>query len=176
MNRRAPLTLLEIMIALSLAAIILSTLLYSYKQYSLHYVNLTKCKEELLLKTKLQLRLSQVFSKIANHSHFYLEKGKLFFHFDYGIDPRPDFCGKLQGLLYVDAKQRLPLISWSEKEEPRREVLFEKVSNLKFFFFDQKEKKWVGEWSKDKGIPPLFKILVNGENFSFFLSPTPQKL
>ncbi len=162
---KRPFTLIEVMIGLSLSAILLAFLFQFYTTLSKSHLELAKNKEEVLSAQRVQLRLNQVFGAVSQP--FYMEKGALIFNFDNGIDPNPNFCGPVTGMLYLDEKQQLSLITWSHLKEPRKEVLVPNVRTYSLSFFDQLDKKtWVTQWKKD--VPVMTKLLVNDKTFIFF--------
>ncbi|HEY5259915.1 MAG TPA: DUF1494 domain-containing protein [Rhabdochlamydiaceae bacterium] len=162
---KSPFTLIEVMIGLSLSAIVLAFLFQFYTTLSRSHLELAKSKEEVLSAQRVQLRLNQVFGAVSEP--FYLEKGALVFDFDNGIDPNPHFCGPVTGMLYLDEKKQLSLVTWSHLKEPRREVLVPTVSTYELSFFDQIDKKaWVSQWKKE--VPAMTKLVVNDHTFVFF--------
>ncbi len=162
---KRPFTLIEVMIGLSLSAIVLAFLFQFYTTLSRSHLELAKSKEEVLSAQRVQLRLNQVFGAVSDP--FYVEKGALILNFDNGIDPDQNFCGPVTGMLYVDEKQQLSLVTWSHLKEARKEVLVPNVSTYALKFFDQIDKKtWVSQWKKD--VPVMTKLVVNDKTFVFF--------
>src|SRR5438876_491031 len=101
MRKKKALTLLEVMIALSLSAIVLTTLLSVYKEISLNQVKLERRKETVLNHKMVQQRLIRLFSAIrgkegTKESPLYTsdfiesEGAALFIEFDNGLDLDPD--------------------------------------------------------------------------------------
>lgn len=158
-------TLIEVMIGLSLSAVLLAFLFQFYTTLSKSHLELAKSKEEVLSAQRVQLRLDQVFGAVSQS--FYTEKGALIFNFDNGIDPDPHFCGPVTGMLYLDEKEQLSLVTWSHLKEPRKEILVPKVTSYRLSFFDQIDKKtWVSQWKKE--VPVMTKLVVNEKTFLFF--------
>ncbi len=179
--RKRSLTLLEVVIALGLAAILLTTLFGFYRQLFLARANIQKNKETVLQRVWVQQRLAQVFEKAeaeieedkglvfytAEHPH--ATGPALHFYYDHGMDPDPDYCGTLKAMLYLTPQKELML----QVGPARKEVLLQGASQLQFAFFDPKEKIWQTGWGeKNEVLPPMVKLTIKTEKedpFVFFL-------
>lgn len=175
--QRRPFTLLEVLIAMGLAAVLLTALLGAYQ-----YVNMTsyaqqKAQKEAFQKRLLQERLSTILTsalsptqvKKEDFAFFTLDNG-LAFVYDRGVDVDPFFANDVLARLYVhDDKLMLamwPLKSrWKEGGSPpmKQEVLMEGVSHIEFRFWmppdvtkgpidttdaaSRKEEHWVTGWN-----------------------------
>ncbi len=185
-KRKQPLTLLEIVIALFLTGIILTTLLVFFKDYSLTNIKLKTVKEHVLARQTCYLRLNNLFSSMQTPkngtSGFYTDtynesaKEALFFTFNNGADLDPDFCNTLKGVLYLTKGGALHLIIQGEGGKTRKEVLFQNLSQFTLQFFDEEEKNWSPSWPRSKEKPPLMLKIELPEKkekeplvFSFFL-------
>ncbi len=165
-HKKRPFTLIELMIGLALSAILLGFLFHFYTTLSTAHIDLAKNKEGVLSKQRVQLRLNQVLSLASEP--FYVKEGALIFKYDNGIDPHPQFCGPLTGMLYVNEKKQLSLVTWSKEKEPRKEVLFPNVSSYAMSFFDPIEKKtWTSHW--EKKLPAMTKLAINDFTLLFFM-------
>lgn len=162
-RRQAYMTMLEVLIAISLLAVLLSALLGFYQQIEKFQQKITQQKQENFRYFYLQYRLGQVLPKILNNfpldkdtkSHklkkFYLyssnrgnaiKNNSLVFVFDNGIDGNPLFSNRDIGRLYIDKDSNLCLSVWpapievdSSNPPMRQEILLDKVSSLSFEFY-----------------------------------------
>jgi type II secretory pathway component PulJ len=194
-RRGRPLTLLEVMVALTLTTILLSALFGTYRHLASAGSSLHVSKGHFFQRQLVDLRLRALFSEIQNSSSLYTtshlqSKGDaLVFQFDNGVDPHPDFCHLVKGMLYLDSKKNeLSLLTWpsSEKEtsllnpsSARKEVLCSAATSFTFQFFDSKEEEWCGSWKKEKKeLPSMIKLEIGDdlsakEEFVYFLSLSP---
>ncbi len=164
--KQQTLTLLEVMIALSLAAILLSALMTCYYQMSKKRIVAQELKKNNLSVELMRQRLVHLFAKArsAEKPSFYTEAHpqavgpSLIFTFDNGVDRRLEFCNDVIGMLYQNANGELCLASWGTYGEARYEILLERTEGLSFSFFDAKKKEWRHEWKKEDCFPPFFKI------------------
>lgn len=114
---RRPLTLLEVLGALFLAGILLSTVLHFFKEYSFTQAKLKLVKETVLERSYLQLRLNQVLSTTENEASIdtyeQSTSNALFF----------DLPEESKGIVYLNKKNALIL-----KIKEEEEVLLENIS------------------------------------------------
>ncbi|MBS0652294.1 MAG: DUF1494 domain-containing protein [Verrucomicrobia bacterium] len=165
-EKRYSLTLLEVMIALSLAAILLSALMTCYYQISKKRITAQELKKSSLSVELMRQRLVHLFAKTAaaEKASFYTGTHAqaigpcLIFLFDNGVDRSPEFCGDVMGMLYQNASRELCLASWGDHGGARNEVLLENTDGLSFSFFDAKKKEWRAEWKNTDPFPPFFKM------------------
>jgi len=187
LRRKRSISLLEVIIAFGLTALVVSFLFGFYRQLLKSQQPLEKDRQEAHSSIIVQLRLAKLFSEInadqllkGNLPFFTDEiegsKALILYH-DNGIDKEPGFCGSIPSALYIQGGQ-LCLMSWSIDEEGRKEVFFEGINNLKFYFFSKSKKKWVEKWpeplEKDP-FPSMVKIILEEKSkknlvFSFFLN------
>lgn len=169
-------TLLEVLIALGITMILLSTLLGAYFQAAKITAQAYMQTAEMDREKTVHRRLENIFRHLikpdqVNHffytsegtSAFYLPGSPtLLFSYDNGVLLRPSLSGPVLGKLCIDPKGNLTLLTWPEREswsEERpsvvhREVLLENVSAMRFQFFaaaSEKEGQRVTEagWRKD---------------------------
>lgn len=161
--RKNPVLLLELVISLALFGAMIGFLFSSYREFSITKTTLSKEKELILNRQKLQLRLSQIFSHLNTLK---MEGSDCLLTYDNGIDIEPDFRGPLEALLLID-KGRLALVTWSKKGQGRKEILFESARSFKFDFFDPKTGNWTPLYPEQK--PVMMKIFVDGTPYPFFL-------
>jgi type II secretory pathway component PulJ len=158
MKKRHPLTLLEVVIAMGLTAVLLGALFRFYYQVSRVNLEAHQMRQKIFSLTLMQEKLRTIFAGLPKGEErvsFYTEEMEnpsqmaLFFTYDNGIDPDPAFCDQVKARLYLDEKKQLSLLL-----APRKEVLVEGVERMSFRFFDASEKVWKEEWSKQEGELP----------------------
>lgn len=201
-KRKRAITLLEVMIALSLAAILLSVVFSTYRQITMAQVKLEKTQVEVLANKTLQQRLSQLFSHLNFEKEvlkdkktervpaiytFNLPESKglaLILNHDNGIDPDPSFCNTVKSELYLSLKNELCLATYSSTGAKRIEILKSHVSELRFSFFEPyAEKPYLDSWEFNKeAAPPIVKLLLffNKKDppltFAFFISEADEEI
>lgn len=152
LQRKQPISLLELLIAMMLLSLLLTALFGTY-----HYVETMHRRVQKEQKINLQLlcaqhRLAQVLPKAlapkANKSNdvFFFTKPhgnspSLIFVFNNGSDGI-QFTGRVLAKLFVDTEGKLTLVTWpsvaknsNAYPEMHKEVLLENVSHLAFKFF-----------------------------------------
>ena len=180
MKRKRYMTFIEILISLSLLALLVSSLLSFFiiiqNSHSKNKVLFSQVKELQHVDRSLYF----VFDKInhfqgLNSPHstnlFFSENKELFFTFDNGIDFHTYLDSKVLAHIFLDEKGCLCL-RICNKEDPslyKEEHLCCDVTDIQFSFFD-KEKGPVEQWDRNNIILPLFvwlKIYKKGEEHSF---------
>ena len=181
--------LLEILVALSLMATLLSVLFSFLVQSMKVESKMDKARVALLERQSLQIRIQDVLTSLTSGGRaapLYTQKfpkdeySSLVALFDNGIDPEPTFSGAVIGRIYVDENHDLCLAYWpSESEEKehiwRKETLFSNVSDLQFSFLNPDEKEhfqhtarpkvlWDRSWAKAKKEPPSMVRIVLKQN------------
>jgi hypothetical protein len=155
------------MIALILAGTLLSGLVTFYGQISRKKLELIELKKNILPVELMRQRLNHLFARaeLDEHprifttlSHQDAVGSALFFTYDYGVDPNPDFSGPVKGMLYLNEKHQLCFATWGGNET-RQEIFLEGISTASFSFFDPKKKQWKPLWDKKDPPPPFFKLL-----------------
>lgn len=194
-----PFFLLEILVGLSLMAILLHVLFSSMKEMVKMEHRIEQSRSELLSRQHLQTRLQDLLMAVQPVAFppIYTElfpketNPSLVLFFDQGIDPDPRFSGTVIGRLYLDSKNQLVLTIWPakpDKKSPawRTEILLKKVTSLSFEFFSedymsssvwQPHFTWRKEWPKRCfEIPLMIKLnVVHGTcpvTFGFSFSKT----
>lgn len=154
-KRKAYLTLIETLIALSLVSMLLTVVFGFFKEV----VTLTQLTEKKQRETfgyrYLDMRLNHIFQRINNNKgvilkdFFYLENTaksishfpSLIFNFNNGPRADPDFSGFLLARLYVDNDKQLCLVTWplskeiTSIEKMKKEILMTNVKEIKFKFY-----------------------------------------
>ncbi len=167
---KRPFSLLEVCIGLALTAILLSSLFSGFRYLMQTGAKTAELRSSLHPYFVMQMRMNQIFQSIPEDGLFYTdahEKAKgmaLYFIFQNGADPDPQFCGAVEGALYCNRDDELIL----ELNDKRVETLLTKASPFTMAFFDPKEKAWVEKWKKDF-LPPFFKVLIGKKEYSFLL-------
>jgi type II secretory pathway pseudopilin PulG len=187
-------TLLELMIALGLTAILL-TILFRFFAGSVRMdQKISDARASLYQRQHFQTRISSLCNAIAPRSSLSVSSGSSFYTinekkpgfvaiFDNGIDPDPRFSGPVLGKVYIDPQSNLMLVLWPlEKTETklyRTEVLLSGVQSIHFQFLAQKSLQnndpkatsinstleWRTDWPKNRwDIPSIIRITLLHEN------------
>lgn len=156
-------SLLEVLIAMVLTILVLTTLLFFYQQISVISIDIDKVKAEHFQLRYVENRLSAILPRTINEkdkkSDFvffsFNDEGtgmngtqNLIFTFDNDVSRDSAFSNHVIGRLYVDKDGFLTLAYWPspkrhEKGSPipmKKEVLLEGVESLDFEFFIPPEK------------------------------------
>ncbi len=165
-SKRRSLTLLEVMISLSLAAILLAALTTSYYQASKKRAVAQLLKKNSLSTELLRQKLIHLFAQAAagkspqfqTASHPQAVGPALYLTFHHEIDINPAFCGDISGILYQSPTNQLCLASWASNGDARVDVLLEQIKSCCFSFFDPNKKVWRPSWEKKGEFPPFFKL------------------
>lgn len=163
-KKKRLLTLIEVIIAFALAAILFSFILTSFFQHIKISKNFEIAKKEVLARAYLQKRLTTIFlnkskERIANTLNYINDTSpRLEFTFNNGIDPDRSFTDQVTGLLYLKNSDLCLKIFGKGDSAIRKEVLFTHVKKIEFNIYDEGEK-------------PLFFILslttLKGKEISF---------
>lgn len=160
--KRRSFTLLEVLIATALAAVLLSLLGYFWRQMEKSGQIVEKMQIESFQMRSLQARLSDIFPKISSKALFFTAPplpdqmagtDSLIFEFDNCVRLDKEFAYIVTGRLYLNTNGQLILFRlpskkfWKTGELPhaKKEVLAENVSSLKFRFFVAPDKNKVQE-------------------------------
>jgi hypothetical protein len=149
--RKSSLTLIEIMIALSLVAILLGSLFAMLWRTIQTQNKIDKVKEVIIPRHRLFLRLTQLFPEGATCEEL-KNPPRLLLSYTSLLDADTNFRGRLTSLLYIE-DGRLLLATWAKKEH-RIECLLEKATELKLETVIEKK---------------AYKIIVNNIEFPVFL-------
>jgi type II secretory pathway component PulJ len=145
--KKKPLILFEILIALSLTAILLTFLFSFFVESAKIEKKLDTARMAITARNHLQTRLQAILSSITHDSfqsplytkQFEREsQPSLVAVFDNGIDPDPAYSGPILGRLFLDDDHNLTLATWpadKNKNPPwRKEVLLSNVQSFEFEF------------------------------------------
>lgn len=182
MTSKKPFLLLEILIALSLMATVIS-LLFSFMVQSLRVEKkIEKARLAILERQHLQIRIQDLLTTLSPYGGLpalYTQKfpkeeqESLIACFDHGIDPDPSFSGVVTGRIYIDEDHNLCLVCWpcegEKKQQWRKEILLPNVSSFSVQFLASsmqghpKHTKtiWNTSWPKNKGtLPSIIRMTI----------------
>jgi len=158
-------TLLELIVATFLIALIVDAVLHFYTQ---NYVNenqikqvRTICIEQEITKRRLQSVFASLSSPVKSE-----KINQYIFLFNNHIDPNPLLSNKINAKLFINDKHQLILHTVNPQTQTNHEeILMHKVDALKIYYFSSKEKNKEGK---------IFKISItsNNKDFSFVCFPT----
>lgn len=163
MQKRRPLSLIEIGIVMVLAAILLGVLFHTQVDMASMQTKAEKAKAVVMGRHRLLLRLNQIFTP---STHFHLdEKQRLVLKYDNGVDYQRNFSGKVISMLYLEEK-KVWLATWAGDDAYRPELIMDGVKAMSFHFFDNKKNVWSADLPEKF---TLFKIVIDNVEFPFFL-------
>jgi len=157
---KRPLSLLEVVIALALTTILLTSLFTIYRHLIQSKTQVETARSQLHWQFLTQTRLNQAFETVQECSIFYSNGSMLFFKFDNGIDPDPQFCGTHVGEFGLDNKKLIFKIN------DRVEIFHTNINHFEMKFFDPKKKEWVEGWMNSI-LPSLIHLKIDGHEFFF---------
>jgi len=153
-------TLIEVIIALSLTAIVMTSLTYFYMQIQEINNKTENSLREIYRFSYLESRLANVipkaisecspkndfafFTTLGNSSEYFKHgTSNLIFTYDNGIDLNKQFSNHVLARLFLDNQNRLVLATWPSFKRwkagtnppMKKEILLENVDNLTFSFF-----------------------------------------
>lgn len=185
--------LLELLIALSLTAMLLTFLFSFLVESSKIEKKLDQARMAITARGHLQTRLQSILSSVSHHSleaslytdTFDKEKQpSLVAYFDNGIDPDPAFSGAVLGRLFLDESHNLSLAIWPlDKNKAhlwRNEILMSGIESYEFAFLgrnsapEQKKKEkiepingafaWRSLWAKSESrVPSMIRLTLQEE-------------
>lgn len=159
MMKRRHMTLMEVLIALALTMILLSTLTYFYQDVSKMNTEYEKLRKEGFQFTYVENRLANILPKAvpptdkskdfafftSGDANGFLKMGQpsLIFAFDNGVELDKNFANHVVGRLCVNKDNQLVLATWpspnrweSVKQPPiKKEILMDNVDTLHFEFY-----------------------------------------
>jgi type II secretory pathway pseudopilin PulG len=156
-QRRHSFILIEVIIAISLFAILLSVLFGIFSSYIKTDQAITKARGSYEKRLLAQVKLQRIFAHTEfsdrDHHYFYLDDdGSLVFTYDNKYEIATQFPNTVLAKLYVDPKNRLNLAIWEHSEDTyeeiperfRKDFILDNVEDIEFEFFKaplvQKEK------------------------------------
>ena len=175
-------SLIEVMVSLSLFAVLLTSLFFFYNHMTRGKIELHKKAWPLLEERYCHQRLTKIFSTCDSPCFTTQERlsnlsaGSLVFTFDRGIADDPLLCGKVLGRLYHDPeKNRLCLGVWplSQKEPAETYVLLTDVTSMQMSFYEPPslDITYAGthkQWTHDS-LPAMIDVQLEheGRNITF---------
>ena len=157
-------SLLELVIATAITAVLLGVLWNTYYSWSKGYKELhikqNHLHKTVFLKQRLELISSHLCSQSKENKLFSLHKKgespRLMLTYKAGPDLSPEFNGVLLAQLFLDEKGTLSFVTKGREGSIRKEVLRTGNSSMALSFFDPKSNAWEDEWDKEKGHLPLW--------------------
>lgn len=147
---KRPAVLLEVLIGLSLTALLLTCLFRFFVESAHMEQKLEALRSAVEERAQIQTRVRTILSRSESLEVKAVgqESSKsLLFTFDNGIDPEAAFSGVVEGRLYLEDKA-LYLALWPLEKSAkwRKEKLLTDVRSFQFSFLE-KSLQWVTEWS-----------------------------
>lgn len=167
---KRPFSLLEICIGLALTTILLTALFNGFRQLMVSGAEIERTRSELHPYLLFPLRMQQIFDAMPSNALCYTDpheeaKGSaLYLTFLNGVDPEPEFCGEVEGVLFQNKENEIVL----KLNNERTETLFTPRKSFSIEFFDPKEKTRISEWKKEV-LPPFIYIQVQDKEYAFLL-------
>ena len=160
-------TLIEMMVALALTAILLTTLFQTLWEITTTKKSVQKLQHLSAERERLFFRLAPIFAKLAKPPK--VSQDGIALSYDNGYDRDPKFRGRTTSLLYLEDKT-LKLATWGEEEAVRREVLACNVSDLNLSQFFPSLGSWEAEIpEEDKECPLMYKLTIGSTSFPFWV-------
>lgn len=159
MKRKRPLTLLEVVIALSLLSLLLTTLFSVYATLQRADLSLQEIHNQQLKSRSLEIQLKNALvcslPVEKEKTYFFTEDlfghPSLIFSYDRGPQTDPFLSGVVLGRLYLSQNQELVLTTWPDPCRKEacgycfEEILAEGVESLQFLFYAPPNKQLVVE-------------------------------
>jgi len=183
---KRPFTLMEIMIGLSLAAIVIGMLFTSLYETTMTSARLARAEAVVLGRAEVQQRLDGIFSNLASNDQtqtpLYLNKKTLKFKYRCGIDPDIRFSNEVTGELLLRNGVLLIRVAGNSlpgkgEVEPREAALKKGVKSLSYEFLSHGEAS--PRWDQDEKAPPSFlklTLTLEGdkvEEYAFWVTHDP---
>ncbi len=202
--KKRALILYEILIALSLTAILLTFLFSFFVESAKIEQKLDAARMTVIDRAHLQTRLQTILSSVCYdlpRVPLYTQdvaketQSSLIAVFDNGIDPEPAYSGAILGRIFLDENHNFSLATWPlEQVRPwRKEILLSGVEQFQFEFLGPndaayKEKirpingqlAWWSHWpSERKQIPSMIRLTIvqkTGSLHFAFILPAPSEI
>ncbi|GAB5412379.1 MAG: hypothetical protein ChlgKO_14930 [Chlamydiales bacterium] len=128
--KRHSFTLIEVIIAFALLALVSTTLFTSYKKQILLKAELVKAETAVLQRKFLQERLSQILTSAEKPTLD--DDENLQFTFDNGIDPEKTFCHHVRAKLFCKNEKYLLELTSLDGKTKREEELFPHAESVSY--------------------------------------------
>ncbi len=164
-------TLLEAVVALALAAGLLSLLLSSYFRASNAHIAAGEKLWPAIETHALHTRLTQLIPNTSATDPRVTSDGhSLTFHFHNEVDDDPLFSAEVVGQLaledgYLVLRTTPSPNRWERPNLPERREILTKTNKLSFEFYEREE-GWTDSWSRDE-LPTLIKITTDPLTFTY---------
>lgn len=163
---KAPLTLIELAVALILTGILLALLWQGYRFQQHTTLKIEEAQSTVQKQLFCKQRIEKIlfpFTQNQKESFLYSPSpSSLCLSYLQKVDPNPLFLGNVRSLLYLDNSCQLCLASWTQEQTARIEILLEQVKNLSFTFLDPKTALWLQNWPESFGYSPSWVRLQVG--------------
>jgi hypothetical protein len=176
-QKKRTVILFEILIGLSLTAILLTFLFSFFVESAKIEKKLETARMEIGARAHLQTRLQTVLTALCQDQRqfFYTQEEDLYTIFDQGIDPDPLYSGPVSSRIFLDGEKHLCLATWplSEEKKGRKEILMSQVDAFEFEFLgkptEKKEKirpihgdyAWRTQWPKTElAAPSMIRLKI----------------
>lgn len=182
--KKLSLSLIEVGLALSLAAMMIALLLASFTHSTKVKKQIEHITASVLERKFIQEKLTQIFSSIHLDSpDFICIDNRLVFAANQDVDIDPDFSGLVKTALFLEqGKLKLAVRSLHAEEKIRTETLMEGVSAIDWEFLPQPEPDDFGKmtckstWSEtEKALPIAVRLTLHFDGassvpFAFFIN------
>jgi competence protein ComGC len=161
MRKKRTFTLLEIVVATCLLAILLSGLFTTFHHILKTHFEVKDKKQKAFQLELFQQRMKNLFScqkKVWIENHPDLNQSALHLIYEEKLDHDLARTGSQEGIFYLQDK-KLYFVSWTEEGLPRIEVLLDQVDDLTCQLFDRKKREWVSAWPKQVEDNPIMILL-----------------
>jgi hypothetical protein len=196
-NKRRSFTLIEVIIAGALAAMLLGTVTQLYYLLETQARMARELRGDLFQRRFLQFRLTSLFASTVGVKQeqqvlFFSSRGgssvavgdSLVFVPDRGIDLKPEFSNHLLARLYRDEKNRLCLAYWPLPERweeggvppMQREILMEDVTALSFSFYSPPTDDQLSQGKKNEITTGLTQIDPPSDSWLDYWEPAYQQV
>lgn len=150
-KKKRALTLIEVFIYFALCSSIVAILLISLRNNSKISFKLDRAKTDIMQRERVQQRLGSIFYSLSSlqqdpsqprENPITLKtiegRSQLHFYFNNSIDPEPDFCHQVKGVLTCSQEGNINLtVKCIENDKERKEILLSGVQKLEFIFLFQ---------------------------------------
>lgn len=191
-------TLIEVIISMSLLTLVITFLFGYFTKISKIEMDIENVKKIVYEKSNFHLRLMNICSQLSSKDkeNFFAKFEKnfktanLFFNFDNGIDPDPNYSDIIKAKIYVDKNSNLILEMFSKDtktKQTRKEIIYTNVTSIEYKFLSYSDIQmtpylveqvtdnlcWYNFWPETKkNIPTTFLIKINKKHDFVFFLPT----
>ena len=184
MKKKRSFTLLEVVIAILLLGFLLTGLFNVFQQGLKKSLSARELKQKVLQLELFQQKIKNVFAAadgVWTEEHPDAVGYSLCIDLKEKIDPDFEMRGKLQGMLFLNAKKEVCFVSWTKKGKSRIETLLDGVDSFSCRLFDPKKAQWNTIWPQKKeegAVMAAIDLVWNGSNipFVFFLKSSNEKI